>query len=155
MHIDLIKRFMSLALCIVLIAAVALFTSGCNDTGSNASSSAASSSAASVVESKPTVLGEGKTEFTFTVTNSKGEKTEFEIHTDEETVGAALLELGLIAGEDSAYGLYVKTVNGETIDGDKDNKYWSFLIDGEYAMTGVDTTSIEQGKVYSFEATKL
>lgn len=35
-------------------------------------------------------------------------ETKFEIHTDKETVGAALLELDLIAGDDSEYGLYEK-----------------------------------------------
>ena len=54
-----------------------------------------------------------------------------EIHTDQETVGAALLELGLIAGEESEYGLFIKTVNGLTADYDTDGVYWAFYIDGE------------------------
>ena len=95
-----------------------------------------------------------------TVGCSKNDKTEtvasaeshFEIHTDEKTVGAALLSLGLIAGEDSEYGLYVKTVNGVTVDYDQDGKYWAFYVDGEYAATGVDSTDITAGATYTFKA---
>lgn len=49
------------------------------------------------------------------------------------TVGKALLDQGVIAGEDSSYGLYVKTVNGTTLDYDTDGMYWAFYINGEYA----------------------
>jgi hypothetical protein len=80
--------------------------------------------------------------------------TVFEVHTDKKTVGDALVEVNLIAGEEAQYGLYVKTVNGETLDYNKDKMYWSFYIDGEYAMTGVDQTKIEAGKAYAFKAEK-
>ncbi len=101
-----------------------------------------------------TVLGEGQTVFTFNVTDSDGNETNFEIHTDKETVGDALLELDLIAGEDSEYGLYVKTVNGITADYDKDQTYWAFYVNGEYAQTGVDSTNVTAGDTYSFKVEK-
>ena len=78
----------------------------------------------------------------------------FTIHTDKDTVGAALLEHDLIAGEDGAYGLYIKVVNGITADYDIDQSYWSFYVNGDYAMTGVDSTAIEEGAVYSLVYTK-
>ena len=78
----------------------------------------------------------------------------FTIHTDKDTVGAALLEHDLIAGEDGAYGLYIKVVNGITADYDIDQSYWSFYVNGDYAMTGVDSTTIEEGSVYSLVYTK-
>lgn len=98
------------------------------------------------------VIGEGETSFEFTVVNMAGEEVTFEVKTDEETVGAALLENNVIAGEDGDYGLYVKTVNGETVDYDTDGKYWAFYINGEYGMTGVDTTEIVEGDSYAFKA---
>ena len=101
-----------------------------------------------------TVLGEGQTIFTFHVTDADGNETNFEIHTDKETVGEALLELDLIAGEDSEYGLYVKTVNGITADYDKDQTYWAFYVNGEYAQTGVDSTNVTAGDTYSFKVEK-
>lgn len=98
------------------------------------------------------VIGEGETSFEFTVVNMAGEEAVFEVKTDKETVGEALLDNGVIAGEDGQYGLYVKTVNGETVDYDKDGKYWAFYINGEYGMTGVDTTEIVEGDSYAFKA---
>lgn len=78
----------------------------------------------------------------------------FTVNTDESTVGAALLEHELIAGEESQYGLYVKVVNGITADYDVDQSYWAFYINGEYAMTGVDSTEITEGATYRLEYTK-
>ena len=78
----------------------------------------------------------------------------FTIHTDKETVGAALLEHDLIAGEESAYGLYVKKVNGITADFDVDQSYWAFYINGEMAMTGVDGAQITDGETYRLAYTK-
>lgn len=101
-----------------------------------------------------TVLGEGAQQFTFTVVDKDGNEANFEIHTDKETVGAALLDLGLIAGDEGDYGLYVKTVNGITADYDVDQTYWAFYVNGEYAMTGVDATAVEAGATYSFKVEK-
>ncbi len=97
-----------------------------------------------------TVLGEGAVKFYFNVTTKDETTTNYEIHTDKDTVGAALLELGLIEGEDSEYGLYVKTVNGVTADYNVDGTYWAFYINGEYAMTGVDSTAVEADATYAF-----
>ena len=69
-------------------------------------------------------------------------------------MGEALLDAGLIAGEESGYGLYVKTVNGTTLDFDKDGAYWAFYINDEYAQAGVDSTSITAGETYAFKAEK-
>lgn len=100
------------------------------------------------------VLGEGETVFTFIVTDADGNDTQFEIHTDKKTVGEALSDLGLIAGEDSEYGLYVKTVNGVTADYDTDKTYWAFYVNGEYAQSGVDATDVVDGDTYSFKIEK-
>lgn len=98
-----------------------------------------------------TVLGEGQTKIVVSVTDGEGNETLFDVYTDKATVGEALLEVELIAGEDGEYGLYVKTVNGIVADYDVDQTYWAFYIDGEYASTGVDTTPVEEGKTYGFK----
>ena len=89
--------------------------------------------------------------FTFTVVDDKGESTYFTLTSEEETVGAALLAEGLIEGEESQYGLYVKTVNGLTTDYDADGHYWAFYIGEDYASTGVDQTPLEDGGSYAFQ----
>ena len=141
------KRILSLILCIVLVAATALFTTGCGDNKNNQEEPQNSQ-----VEVKE--LGEGENSFDFVVKDIDGNETKFLIHTDKNVVGDALIELGLIEGEDSQYGLYVKKVNGIVADYDKDQTYWAFYVDSEYAMSGVDATQIEEGKVYSFVVSK-
>lgn len=142
-----LKRFLSRSLCIMLIAAIAPLTIGCDD---NENSSSVSDSVNAAAE----VVGEGQTSFGFTVTHKDGSQKEFEVATDRKTVGEALVDAELISGDDGDYGLYVKAVDGETLDYNTDGYYWSFLIDGEYAQTGVDSTNIEDGKTYAFKAEK-
>ena len=78
----------------------------------------------------------------------------FTIHTDADTLGDALLEHELIAGEDSQYGIYVKTVNGILADYDIDKSYWGFYQNGEYLMSGVDTTAIVGGEHFEIVYSK-
>ena len=85
---------------------------------------------------------------------AKEQKVTFTIKTDKDTVGDALLEHGLISGEEGPFGLYIKAVNGITADYDVDQSYWSFYINGEYALTGVDGTEITEGAVYQLTYVK-
>ena len=146
------KRSISLLLCMMLIVAMAFGTMGCSGKNDTESQNQAQNSQNTQLE--PTVLGEGKTEFSFLVVDKDGNKTLFEIHTDKEIVGDALLEHNLIAGDDGAYGLYVKTVNGITADYDVDQTYWAFYVNDAYASSGVDSTTITVGDSYSFKVEK-
>lgn len=157
-------KLLSLALCLVLTWTAALI-SGCNDnpeipesgTGAaTATTTPADSSPVTTAAEAADVkkLGEGNTVFVFTVTDKDGKETVFEISTDKAVVGEALQELGLIEGDEGAYGLYVKKVNGITADYDTDGTYWAFYVNGEYAMTGVDVTDIKAGDTYSFKIAK-
>ena len=143
-------------LTILLSAAVAVSFAGCSS-GSNTSSAASTAESSALSEqssadsSAPVEIGEGETAFAFEVVLDDGTTTYYNVHTDETTVGAALLGVSLIEGEDSEYGLYVKTVDGITKDYDKDGQYWAFYIDGEYASTGVDSTDIVPGSTYTFK----
>ncbi|MDE6962863.1 MAG: DUF4430 domain-containing protein [Lachnospiraceae bacterium] len=140
------NKLLSYIVCMVLILAMALFTAGC---GSDEKKETASGT-----ETGVSVLGEGDRVFPFTVVDKDGNETKFEIHTNQETVGAALAELNLIAGDESEYGLYVKTVNGVTADYDADGVYWAFYVNDEYAVSGVDSTAIAEGESYSFKVEK-
>ena len=99
------------------------------------------------------VYGEGEKTFSFGV-DCLNETALITVNTDADTVGEALAALNIIAGEDSEWGLYVKTINGITADYNVDGSYWAFYIDGEYAMTGVDATEIAEGVTYSFAIEK-
>ncbi len=140
------KKSGLLLICMALLVAVALGITGCN--GNTGSKQEAASDEQTVWEDG-SVLGEGSRQFALTVADKEGNETRFEIHTDQETVGEALVEIGLISGDEGEYGLYVKTVNGITADYDKDGVYWAFYINDEYATAGVDATAIEEGNSYS------
>ena len=146
------KKALSLFLCVVLIAVIALFATGCSD--SKKTDDGTTTPSASAQTNERTVLGTGQTVFDFSVTDADGKKTDFEIHTDKKTVGEALLELKLIDGDDGEFGLYVKKVNNITLDYDKDGMYWAFYENGQYAQAGVDSTDIVAGTTYEFKAEK-
>lgn len=163
------RKLLSLILCIVLTAAMALFTTGCNDkkqnketpvvtteaqTETNQTEEQTEAEMQTKAETEVTVLGEGETMFLLTVADADGNEEAFEVHTDKTVVGEALMELGLLEGEDGPYGLYVKKVNGIEADYEKNGTYWAFYIDGEYAMTGVDVTDIAAGSSYSLKVEK-
>ena len=73
-------------------------------------------------------------------------------HKDGSTKGAVLQKEGLIEGEDSQYGLFVKSVDGYTAD-EGSQEWWCLTVDGETAMTGIDSTPIEEGKSYGLVLT--
>ncbi len=73
--------------------------------------------------------------------------TSITLNTDAEYLRGALEEQELIAGDESEYGLFVKTVNGRTVD-DAKQEWWCFTKGGETLMTGVDTTPIADGEQF-------
>lgn len=129
------KKILSKIILTVLIAAMVLSLAAC---GSGDSKDQGSSNAT-------------EKSFTFEVGYLDGTGDSFTISTTRQYVGEALLDEGLIEGEQGDYGLYVKVVNGVTADYDVDGHYWAFYVDGEYASTGVDSTEIVDGAVYSFK----
>ena len=150
MKTNKLTKSLSFILSVVLVAAVALLAVGCNG---NQNEDPVNRGVTQLVENG-SVLGEGVMSFTFKVVDGEGNEVSCEIKTDKTVVGDALFEHELIAGENGAYGLYVKTVNGITADYDVDGTYWAFYIDGEYAMSGVDTTDIVAGSTYMFKVEK-
>lgn len=140
-------------ICMMLIVSMTFSAIGCS-TNEQSENNQPSTEVQNLDATTEQVLGEGQTQFMFTVVDKDGNATNFEIHTDKEIVGDALLEVELIAGEESEYGLFVKTVNGITADYDVDQTYWAFYVNDEYASSGVDTTAIEDGKTYSFKVEK-
>ena len=140
------KKTLSLILCIVLIAAMALVTTGCSGKPDDKAVSDV------ITFSDGDTIGEGKNAFPLTIVHKDGTELTVTVNTELTVVGEALQELGLIDGEEGPYGLYIKTVNGETLDYDKDGKYWAFYVDGEYALEGIDLTEIAEGAAYMLKA---
>ncbi len=131
---NLLKTALLICLCLVLTAATALTMTACKKDDPN---------------DRDTPVT-----FTLKVIDLDGNETTKVIETKKWTVGAALLDEGIISGEDGQYGMYIKSVNGITADFDKDGTYWAFYIGDEYAMTGVDKTDITDGATYTLKIEK-
>ena len=149
------RKWLSFILCVALIAAIALTAMGCDQAKTPENPETTAGDTDGGAETTPlTVKGEGATVFYFNVVDKDGNETKFEIHTDKTIVGEALLELGLIEGEQGDYGLYVKKVNGITADYNVDGTAWAFYEGDDYAMSGVDLTEIKAGATYAFKVSK-
>ena len=152
------KKIFAIILSLVLILSLAACAAAPAATEPAATEPAVSNPALENPATEPAPEGEetepsvAKAEFTFIVVDKDGKETPFTIATDKAYVGEALIDEGLIEGEEGPYGLYVKTVNGQTLDYDTDGMYWSFYVDGEYGLTGVDQTAIVPGSTYMFKA---
>jgi len=90
---------------------------------------------------------EGSKHIVFEVTGHEGPAKNFDIYTDAENLGDALMEEKLIDAEEGPYGLWVTAVFGEAADSTK-NEYWMFSRDGEMLNTGVSDTIIADGEHY-------
>ena len=92
----------------------------------------------------------GEKHISVTVVYLEQKEETFTYDTDLQYLGEVLQEEGLIEGEESEYGLFITTVNGETAD-DSKQQWWCITKAGEQVNTSVDTTPIEDGD--SFELT--
>lgn len=89
---------------------------------------------------------------TITVVHGDGTKKEIAVSTEAENLRAALEPEGIIAGDESEFGLFVKTVDGETAD-DSKQQWWCVTKDGVMTETGVDGVMIADGESYEFTLT--
>ena len=152
MKMKRLKKNLCLTLCIVSVAVMTFSMQGCTSSENNTTvqnvdaTTVQNVDATNVQNIEATTVGEGENNFPLLVIGDS--ERAFDVRTDENMVGKALLGLGLISGENGPYGLFINTVDGETVDFNKDNKYWAFYINGEYAVTGVDKTKIQNGTTY-------
>ena len=94
----------------------------------------------------------GEKAYTFTVVDAEGNEKKYDLTTEEEMLGDALVSEGLLEGEEGQYGLYVKAVDGITAN-EANQEWWCLTKGGESVMTGVDMTPVEDGAAYEFTLT--
>ena len=82
------------------------------------------------------------------------DKTEntYTYQTDAEYLAEVLLENELAEGEQSSYGLFIQTVDGETADSSK-QQWWCITKGGEQVNSGADTLPVADGD--QFELTLM
>ena len=90
----------------------------------------------------------GPKEFTLEIVHKDGSSKSVTVTANQEYLGEYLEAEGIIEGAEGPYGMYIAKVEGEKAVYEEDSAYWAFYVDGEYAITGVDQTPIENGKVY-------
>lgn len=95
----------------------------------------------------------GEKNVTVEVVHSDGSRAEFQYRTEREYLGELLQAEGLIQGEDSEFGLFVKTVDGESVDFDRDQSWWKLTCNGTDAETGADSVVLRDGDVYEWTYT--
>lgn len=134
------KKFLSIVLAIVIVFSFAACKNNA-DLWNNAT------------YTQDTVLGEGSKTVVVKVVVLEN-TVNFTINTDADTLGEALIDHKLIEGEDGQFGIYIKKVNGILADYDVDASYWAFTQNGEYMLSGVDTTEILGGETYELKYTK-
>lgn len=96
----------------------------------------------------------GSKQITVEVIHADQSSKTFTYRTDAEYLGEVLLAEGLVQGEEGQYGLYITTVDGEDAIYENDASYWALMVGGEYAVTGVDATPIQDGDSFQLIYTK-
>ena len=93
---------------------------------------------------------EGSKTVTVEVTHADGSTVAFTYQTDLEYLGELLQQEGLISGSAGDYGLFVETVDGESVDYAKNQSWWRLTCNGEDAATGADAAILHAGDHYGW-----
>ena len=102
---------------------------------------------------RDTTVGEGDTTVELKVT-AGDDSIVITVKTNEKMLGDALLDNGIIEGDEDIYGLYVKKVNGIRADYNLDKAYWQLKVNGKSSPVGVDFVEINVGDAYEFVYTE-
>ena len=95
---------------------------------------------------------QGTKKITVDIVFAQGDTKTVKIKTDAEYLRGALEEEDLIKGSESAYGLFVTSVDGVEADSAKE-QWWCLTKNGEMLSTGVDTTPIRDGDKFEITLT--
>lgn len=90
---------------------------------------------------------QGEKEITILVIHGDQTEKEFQYRTDAEYLVEVLKENELVDGEEGEYGLFIKTVDGETADEGK-QQWWCITKGGEQVNTSADQTPVADGEQF-------
>ena len=94
----------------------------------------------------------GAKALTVEVVHKNGETKTFDFRTDAEFLADALLEQEIVEDNQTAYGLYILTADGETAN-EANQEWWCVTKGGEVHMSGVSETVIADGETYELTFT--
>ena len=94
----------------------------------------------------------GAKALSITVVHGDGTEKVFDVHTDAEYLDAALLENEIVEDNQTEFGLYILTADGETAD-EAQEEWWCITKDGQMLMTGASETPVADGENYELTLT--
>ena len=95
---------------------------------------------------RPDTTAGGKN-ITVTVIHKDESQKVFELSTDQEYLGPALVEGKVVEDNQSDYGLYILTADGETAD-EANQEWWCLTKGGAEVTLGADQQPISDGECY-------
>ena len=95
----------------------------------------------------------GEKEINIIVTHADKTENTFTYQTDAEYLADVLLENELVDGEMGSYGLFITTVDGETVD-ESNQQWWCITKGGEQVNTGADALPIADGDQFELTLTE-
>ena len=149
----------SKALLMAFVCSCSLVFTACGSTDKETPSSANGSSTVGAAESGESSLwdnaqykedaeiGEGKHSVLVEVKIGDRSVT-LTVKSDKDNLADMLTENGLVDGDTSEYGLYIKKVNGVTADYEIDGAYWGLNKDGEPTPVGASAITVTDGEHY-------
>ena len=90
---------------------------------------------------------DGEKALVIEVVHGDGTINRFDIKTDAEYLAKALLENEIVEDNQTEYGLFILTADGETADA-SNQEWWCITKGGESLMTGADDTPVADGETY-------
>lgn len=119
-----------------------------SSTDENSGDSASGSVWDSAKYKEDTTLGEGAVTVKIEVTAAEKTVT-LTVKTDETNLEKILTLNSLVEGDESEFGLYIKSVNGIRADYDLDHAYWAIQKDGAPTPTGANGITVADGETYA------
>ena len=95
---------------------------------------------------------EGRKQLTIEIVHGDGSRRTVSLDTQQEVLGRALVEAGLVVDDQADFGLYIQTADGETANSDN-QEWWCVTKKGEPVGTGADSTPIADGDCYELTLT--
>ena len=89
----------------------------------------------------------GEKEINILVIHADKTENTFAVQTDAEYLAEVLMENELAEGEESTYGLFIQTVDGETADSSK-QQWWCITKGGGQVNNGADTLPVADGDTF-------
>lgn len=94
----------------------------------------------------------GDKKITVTVVHKSGDTKAFTYETEKEFLGEVLTDAKLVEGEDGPYGMFITTVDKETVD-EGNQEWWCLTKGGAQVNTSADQTPIADGDAYEITLT--